>query len=578
MESFPFTPDQFPPELVHRILLTDEEDLPKIALTGHIQNNSDRPNSSFTTFAKNHCVQNLSNVSVSNSANLNPTLNIADQIGNTMRRAFFDRIYEDIIKKGNFLSMQDMLKDLFKSIRELVPNRTDLHSFLDDDLVRKETLKHNFTSSNVATLLTPVIKAAEALLHLEAPDQNETTSEWLQMATKYLSEPFISYTPSPSSVDIDGTRFAIISTAYIVQKTNFCQMDIQSVHMRQVLVPKLRLNKNSMGILWKQYYFQKECAIPQISSLSQVKGATPHTYTWVQQFLSLSQEFSSFSKKQRIHYVLQKGIVQSIIFSSASTPLHLPEILKFDTQTLSSIRRVAQLSVTGSALALQCCMASKILTISGNGEGLRKTHNFLSRDTIQKERDLLTKAMAKGRGQDGNEMTDMLKEAIFALFDALVCFGSSSSKSSQHRQLDQNQKDLLLQRCEAVLRGEDSVFKLLDKRIRDFFAITILSCADDTSSDISTGTSFSPLHMRTGIASDNLKSVPHNVQKTKQDRIKSSITKSAIDKACLEGFSIYARDLADASWRLKRIGDLMIEVHWDMLLEKLLFDMCHTAS
>ena len=582
MEGFPFTPDQFTPDLIHRILLTDEEDLSNLSLTSssgeHKQHNHvDRTAMTFSNFCENHGIQmsstnsKNSNNSNSQTASINNTTNVADQIANTMRRAFFDQLYTQITQQNNFQPFQGMMMELFTAIRNLIPHRADLHSFLSEESIHSNKLRQDYLQHSTL-LLQSLIPVGQALIHLEAPDQIEATQQWLNMAQHVLSN------TNPNKKDddddppkIDGAKVAILSTAYLIHKANDCQLDIQNIRVRHMLAPQLRVDHNKLGIDWEHYHFQKQHGsfdtyfhdddnATHENEEENDKKSIPHTRAWIQQIFtsnadaSNSNSNSNSSKHTQIQCILQTGIVQSIVFSSSTQPVSLPEVLHWDSKALSSIRTVANLSVTGSALALHACLAAGVVTLNNLGQ----THALLSQSSIQNERSLLTHAMAKGKGEEGKEMTHDLEHAMVSLVHALKTTQTQPQQQQQPSKyftLNETEKEALLHRGTTVLRGTDAVFQLLDKRIRSFFATMIVW--KETNNNNNTIP-----NMQTGRASSASGST------TTINPVKQQFMKMALQQARLNGFSIYARDLANASWDLKRIGDHMIQMSWDVFLSR----------
>ena len=563
MERFPFTPDQFHPDLIHRIILSDDEDISNLTLSGVNQSTVDRNPKSFSSFVQNHGIHKAGNNRGSSSL---PTFSIADQIASTMREAFFEQIHDHIIKENNFTPFRNMLSELHTEIRKLVPRRIDLHSYLDDESIKEENLKRTYSVENSSSsLIEPIIKAGEALAQLEAPDQVDATSTWIETAKSSIPT-FM------SNHNIDIVRFAILSTAYLLQKTDFCHTDIQNVRLRQILAPKLRMNNCAIGITWERYYFQRLHgsfdSYLNLSSNTSISNnddkKISNTQRWIQEQISSTMNFSTFSKIQK-KQALKSAIVDSIIFSSSTKPKPIPEIFILDSKSFSSIRKTAQLSVVGSALALHCCIAAGIvLPQIESGQHLKNAHTILILESIKKERDMLTKAMAQGRGPDGNEVTPMLKEAILTLVDSLISIDSSSSQPNfkKRPKLDENEQDALLRRSAAVLCGTDPVFKLLDKRIRSVFSSMIIWNQEESTCDPQTPT------MRTGHTNPSLQNMS---SRAKAKRIK--FNDFAFEYSCRNGFSIYAHDLANAGWNLKKIGDNMTRVYWDPFLEKLVANL-----
>jgi hypothetical protein len=187
------------PQLVHRILLTDPSRFPTLTVSG--QSQSDKT-PTFDDFCKD----------------LSPSSN--QSVENTMKRAYRERITEMVDTSRDIKPLQELLLELHKAARSLVPNRPDLHSVLKDEEVRK--------TKSPKQLLPHVVAAGDALSRLESELRSETTLQWLQKAKS----------DDTRKLDLKPTiEFLVTSMLYLMLKVETCHQEKQDFFLGHVLAP-----------------------------------------------------------------------------------------------------------------------------------------------------------------------------------------------------------------------------------------------------------------------------------------------------------------------------------------------------
>lgn len=496
--------DELDPELVHRILLTDEEDLALLTMSGEPR--SDDPHR-FGDFLQAREAPTDDSTTKSS---------LPDRVAATMTRAWCDRVCAETAR-GEPGPICALLLELHANVRGLIPRRTDLHSLLDDEAVR------GLIPSDSSSLLRLVLEAGRAVARLEAPDRAEATEAWIALV---ISSPDNNNENSTATLlRRDKVRFAVLSTAWLLDKVAVCKHDIQNVKLVRFLVPAIR--RHDQGVLWERRRFQRLYG----DFDEGCRGATA-TRGWVRRVRHGGDTIVSF----------RRALVSTILFSDAADTFPLPEVLAFDAAVLQRIRHAARLAVTGSALALHCCRSDV-----GDEDDLATARALSSQDELGHERQALARSVARGRGPDGSELTDGLRHAVLSLAEgASRCVGRGG--------LDTVQQEALCRRAACVLRGEDAVLKLLDARIRDFFA--------EAPAEEREG--WRPPPMRTGVMTGKPVRTAGNA--------KAALLTDARTRACRQGYSPYAASLAEASWELKKIGDHLTKVFGDHLLHKLFLE------
>mmetsp|Transcript_44541 Transcript_44541/g.53896 ORF Transcript_44541/g.53896 Transcript_44541/m.53896 type:complete len:554 (+) Transcript_44541:117-1778(+) len=510
---------RYPPSIIHRILLTDLDDLARITY-----NNNPRPSSSY------HFHQFLiDNGLISSPA----TKNIPHEIARTMRKAYFDASTEEYSSNDN--NPQPLLSaviSLNNSLRALIPRRTDLHSFIDgDENSLSKTMKDNF--------FPPLLKAAEALETLQSPDRTDATREWIDKATGWCSSVT---TVGNSNAFVTRNEFrleaftlAMASAAYLTTLAEQCHEDVINFKLQTFVVPLVRRNP----VLFERRGLEQR--FPD--------GVYPATKDWIRRIsVSAAAAADSQTCGNRMDNVLRLGIVEDILFSSSTNEQEnkklMPEVLLLDVEVMNAVRNVARLSVMGSSLALTTCHVLGVGEEVLMSSVLDEEHNGTSSRSIclDSERDNLIRAMARGTHVRG-ELTVEIKDAVLALATAINKSPLTPATTST-----------ILNRSAAILQYVDPVVKLLDSRMRRFFQIMIIYQFDNSNIPVV------PNSLRSGRSQDASTRVTQISSPQKE-----MFVAAAESDARKLGFSFYAHDIAVAAYQVWKIGTLLVGVHWDML-------------
>ena len=258
--------------LIHRVLLTNPADHDKLTVTGS-------PRASTLSFA-----------------DFVEEMNQSTSLEGTLKRAYRDSVAE----RRDALSQ--LLLELHEQMRLLVPNRSDLHSLLSD----------NVTDDIMAF----VKKAATALQQLESPDRSESTAEWCSIAID----------------DTSDTRMTANSVLYLLYKTALCQQDKEDFYLQHVHSKQITLD---MERRWHQSTYGTEL---------------PLTRRWIQSILNSAAYDSTLSPQT----LISAAWIDTILFRRDDT-LELPEVWALDVSTIQIIRETTKTAAVGSALGLLCC-------------------------------------------------------------------------------------------------------------------------------------------------------------------------------------------------------------------------------
>lgn len=558
------------------------------------------PNIHFSTFVKPFLPSSNNN----NDNNTIGMMSIESQIANTMKRAYFDGIFQEMMDdekeiEERFSGIQQLLFELHSNIRNnLVPNRKDLHLFLNDEQVKSLSLSHNESNMSSSSenefnrkLESTVIQkclfqCGEALIELEAPDRAESTREWISYCT---TENVTTGSDNTNAArvyphSLTAGRFAIFSVAFLLEKTNLCHLDIQNFKFEmfyQGLISNNRIRAIEILRNTLDKVVETDAWIRCTSEISEALVQYRHAHEEKLLNVSTKEQRDRLYRQlesDRKNILLQKGLVESILFyteeeieqndSEVSTKKGrtLPEVLQFNYSKILEIRKLVKLSSIGSALALHACVAAEVPigSLDNNDNTKEEDPGTIQ---IQAEKNKLLKAMKKGRGKDGEELTEELLESIIGLTNALVRNKKSSSQNNSNNNRfgvdsSDEKKTLLLSRATAVLRNEDPVMNLFHSRVKQYFSkMVICNVIIDSDSNI-------PSNMRTGLLNNNNSThYPTLERKNRQKIEKARFLELAQEEASNLGYSLYKVDLSKAAWMCKQMGDLMFELYGPTLFQ-----------
>lgn len=92
--------------------------------------------------------------------------NIDDYIYETLKRAFWDKLQDDLLNK-EYTGMINVLRELREKLCNLVPNRRDLHEeyheFIDVDLIKQMLDNNAITPSYILSLVNYIISVLKQM-------------------------------------------------------------------------------------------------------------------------------------------------------------------------------------------------------------------------------------------------------------------------------------------------------------------------------------------------------------------------------------------------------------------------------
>lgn len=356
----------------------------------------------------------------------------------TLEKVFFDKILEDWVENNNLSGVKDVLLEMIEKVRKLVPKRTDLHDFLQNQLK---------TCRKAVDLLNFLIQIAEMMGDsLESSFRAESTLEWLRFAAKYRKK-----TPK-IPFDFDSVeRFTVSSMAFLVKKLDLCHADM--LNFRLITVTPL-IYRN--GVIYEQKRFEEKHSLQKLHATTQ----------WIKR-IKKSREMKTPEPLE----ALRNGFVEQLLF--ASEAVGLPEVFLLDCARIYSIRERTQRLVITSALLLHLCTITKIRIASFS------SHSELSK--LVHYKDAVVMSLRSNLAYE--ELYNQVSSAV-------TDFGLAI----RNVPLDDSEKQQLSCSVDSILKGTDPVLSLLDKRIRNIFRN---ACAFCPQSVVTTA----PNSMRTGTLS-----------------------------------------------------------------------------
>lgn len=497
-------------ELVHKIMLTDPEDDEEILCQ---------------TDGSLHILHDISDFmdqwhdtnSMKSGEMQVDVHSIQEVIAQTMEKAFFTKIEEELVQ-GDMNGIQQLLSDLYQKMKNLVPNRSDLHSYFQQDDIT--------SCASIDNVMNVLIKAADALGNaLESEHRSVSTLQWKQDAMIYMNnKTSIPYKFSTAEA------FAVASSAFLLKKADLCHMDMVKFQMIQVS-PMIRSN----GKQYELDHFQKRHgSFDSMTSMKQLAG----TWEWMERCIQDTTTPSTLATCLKTD-----GFVDDLLFPKAR--FAIPEVLALDLASIKSITAAVKGAVISSALFLH----------AGNICGIRSSQlrcEALSSDANH-YREKIVSLILNGGGIGSERLKKDLSEAVCSFAQAIVAGGSSDSSTT----LQESQITALSNCTASVLDGQDAVLTLLETRMKKLFKSIIVM-------DIHTQQVNVPDAMQTGLAVKS--KVPNNPKKQR-------FMKQAIDEASKLGFSLLSMEIAETAYGAHKIISHCIHVYMEKVFVPTLNEM-----
>jgi len=421
-------------DLVHKILLSgsnNTDDLLMQTPNGYKEEIFDTANDFMTYWHQRHAI-------LSNTDHVESLEGVTAM---TMELAYFDQIEHNLIANQGLKGVQNLVLNLCQKMRQLVPNRLDLHNFISDD---------DATSCrSIADVLKLLNKMSRIMSDdLEAPYRSPSTVEWREISEAYIDSKEVMSKNIPYNFD-KLESFIVASISFLLKKIDLCHFDKMKFELKKVTPLILQIG----GEYERKQMQLKYGDFGSFSSMSELSA----TWGWVHR----AQEAFMMSPKMLISTLKTDCFVDELLFVKDAIPM--PEVLSLDGEAIKKIRKLAQTAVFGSALFLHAC------NIAGS------------------QLDSLTSQAQYHRSQ----LISLLNRtpSYESLSDALTNF----IEAIDRRELDPVKKASLRRLVESVCDGNDPVLKLLDSRMRQLFKFACgLSCLVENI----------PMTIRTGISND----------------------------------------------------------------------------
>jgi len=563
----------FEPSLVHRVLLADPSDYPNLTMSGRPR--LDRTPVFDAKFLYENGFTDTPPPTGEGGDGNNDDVSL--QISRTMKKAFHDALVASLLhvaatQRGdreddeeqdtppsNTPDLSALVIELHEKMRQMIPNRTDLHGMLRDEDVKSIQLGGD--RDVLSAYLQHLIRSAEALLQLESEDRSVTTQQWLEMASGVVVA-----LPSPSTLPLDITSpevFVVSSLSYLHLKADLCASDIADYQLSTV-APQIALH----GTEYERSVFQ------QRFSQFEEEHAAPITRQWIERTIQecgMSREELRSSEERRVTALQTSGWVNLILFqtrggvtneedSGASGDsdginvdegtdeqqpqlepfIHVPEILQLDIANLRSIRSTTRMSVIGSALALHAC------TVAGVGDAVLRREP--SSPEINQCRDDLIEAMSGRDVSSQQAFEEDITSTVIALARVLK------------PTLGDEEEKVLKSRTPKVMQGEDPVVKLLDNRMRIVFC-ELMEWSPEHSQTI-------PTQMSTGRRMAPRQSSSSGLAASAS--ISDLFLTEAKRRFMTRGFAFYSAELSDVCLKATKVINLAFIVYGKDLMEPIM--------
>lgn len=493
--------------VVHEILLADNEDLSDQLLKDPVSSVVD-------------CVQSFMAKFKNDTSQGEVTV---DTFAFKMEKVFFESMKDSWVQSNDVIGMHEMMSEIFTKMRNLVPNRTDLH----DHFSQKEALK----CSTPCDFLEMLARIANVMGDsLESPYRAESTLQWLRATVKFCS--------GKSTVPFDFPdieSYVIVSMAFLVKKLDVCHADIVNYRLVKV-TPLIRAN----GVHYERQRFQQKHG----SSVDGLHG----TRSWLSRMMP---EIAGCATLRSA--TLKKGFVDELLF--VQERISMPEVLCLDAARIGSIRERVQRIVIASSLYLHACTIMNVRCTSllseealskvkfDKNEIMKSLKNNHSYDELYAKASSTIVSFAKGMFlQNVSSFTWFLTKLIHIYYSISIMIGLTG------KDVDDNVRERLLYATGSVLKGSDPVLSLMDKRVRDVFRT---ACSLDLKS-ISQNRG-APKTMRTGTGK--------SPEVTVKNELKESFYEEVTRHSTKLGFNVVADDLTDAAYDAFKVIDHCVKVH-----------------
>jgi len=471
-------------DLVHKILLTGSDNVEDLLVrtpNGYKAEIFDTANNYMTYWH-----QRLSNT----DSEVPNTVSLEGATAMTMECAYFDKIEYELTENQSLVGIQDLILNLCHKMRQLVPNRTDLHSCISDDDV--------MSCRSTADALRLLVKMSCMMSNdLEAPYRSMSTVEWQQSTEAYLDLKVAGDSNIPYEFG-NPEAFLVASISFLIKKIDLCHLDKMNFELVKV-VPLIC----QMGGEYEQKNFQAKYGM--FGSMSLVKDLSA-TWGWMQR----SHEALTMSPDMLIDTLRTDCFVDGLLFVQDAIPM--PEVMALDGELIVKVRRLAQTAVIGSALFLHACSIFAIPTCQLNPLTSQAKYH----------RDQLV-ALLKSKPS-----YDSISEALTNFVEAV-----------KRTKLEPEKKASLRILVERVCNANDAVLKLLDIRMRQLFKF---ACVFDSSARSA------PTAMRTGISNGGNKS--GLIEESSSD--KAHFMAQCEREAQKLGFGVFSNDIIEAAYEASK--------------------------
>lgn len=431
--------------LIHRVLVTDPADFDKLSWDGvESQLPEISPEQFMSTFVPDTDSEDIK------------LADLPKRIAMNMKLAFFKGVAQEMSTE-NYAPVQDLLKDLHNKMRTLLPNRQDLHSHINDDVICYSSC----TSDVIRVLMRSGYLLAN---YLESPARAESTRELLICLEAFNSR-FRDGDGAPLTVPYGietDHLFAVACISFIHLKAELCHMDVSNYKFTQ-LAPYI----HQVGLEYERSHFKKTYGEYVAVPIKDLQQMLPSTHIWIKEMFEGTDNIITMqsSLEQKIDVIKGRGFVDGILFTK--NELVLPELFSLDMECIDSIRNEARCCVIASALSLHAC-------------------NIIGSSVLRADNE-----------DGGSELTSVLRKRHFKKDDLeseVIAALTSFTAALAERSLTEEERDTLNNHALAVLRGNDPVLKLLDNRIRSYFRY---ACRWTTGAKLLGGIS-TPVEMKTG--------------------------------------------------------------------------------
>ena len=497
------------PSLIHRVLLTDPSDFPSLTVSGW-----EKETPSYEAFAEE-----LSSKRTPAAA---------------MRAAYRDHITETVLSQHTVLPLQRTLLDLHTHIRRLVPNRQDLHhTVLNDQDVRDKIQAPDH-------VLGFLQRAAQALVRLESAARATSTQKWCELSGVLRFD-----------VAQQQVSFLLTSALYLLLKTELCQTDKQNFFLSAVLAPRIAQDDNGVKAL-RRVFENQHGALDKDST-------APLTQEWIRQLVNDNHRTRrSREERQRL---VRRGWVRDILFRDAdsvttTSTLLLPEVFMWESDNIRHMRQVHRRAAAGSALALRASTQiqhSPLLPLSMPQQQPPNEKQQQQQDPIVtlRRKDLLESMLPpRGAKTTQKQYEQGVADAVIALAKA---WKETNDDDDDDKTLDDATVQALRNRTESVLRGEDAVMKLLDRRSKEVCTELVLGQLERPTASTTTAAAMRTGRRLVGGTEDAAPS-PRRV-----------FVEAAQAEFAKKGLAFFAKELAECCYQATKIMELAERLFGDLI-------------